>query len=127
MHTETVAKIADYIKENADTPFKWGEFDCCIFISEAIFLQTGLDLYEPYRGKYSTEIGAARAQKKYGTIEHTLDAHFKRVDPMLMCRGDVGMLESGVMFLYFGFNKWAASTEGVSVIDAPVKYVWRVE
>lgn len=127
MRTELVTEISNYIRSNQNTPFEWGKFDCCVFIAGAIEIITGLDLYAKYRGGYESELGAAKIQKTVGTIEDTLDSHFERVGALQMRRGDVGMLESGIMFLYFGGSKWAASKNGVAMINEKVKHVWRVE
>ena len=59
-------KLVTYLQENLDTPFKWGTFDCCLFAANAVHAMTGKDFAEPFRGKYTTEKGAAKALIKYG-------------------------------------------------------------
>ena len=79
--------IVEYIKNNINRPFKWGEFDCCVFISDCIKIQTGLDLYKPYRGKYFDEQSSLKAQKEIGYVPFVLDSHFNQIDISLIRRG----------------------------------------
>jgi hypothetical protein len=125
MNTSQVTDISNYIRDNMHTPFEWGVFDCCVFASHCVYLQTGIDLYEPYRGKYDSELSAAKAQKKYGTIEVKLDEHFERIEPATAQRGDIHMLESGVMAVQFN-GIWAAATNGVSLTQDKTKLCWRI-
>lgn len=127
MDTKTVAAISKFITENAQTPFKWGEFDCCTVINEVISLQTGLDLYGPYRGKYHSELGAAKIQKQIGTVRQTLDDRFDRIDPLLARRGDIHELEDGIMGFQFSGFIWAACTDGLKFTDKKPVITWRVE
>lgn len=127
MHTTTVLAISDLMKKHADTPFEWGVFDCCVFTSEAIKIQTGIDLYADYRGKYDSQKSAMDIQKVMGDIESQLDEHFERVDPMSARRGDVHMLEDGVMALQFSGYRWATTEKGVKPTQTKSKLCWRVK
>lgn len=55
-----------YIQEHQNTPFKWGEHDCCLFVADWILEKTGNDLAIKYRGKYSTKQGAFKLLFKLG-------------------------------------------------------------
>lgn len=127
MDLEKVEALSDYIRANRNTPFKWGVFDCCVVTSKVIEIQTGLDLYEPYKGKYKSEKGAQSALKKIGAIETTLDQHFEQISPNFMQRGDVAMMESGVMAFRFGNSLVSTTEEGLKHIRGKVKTAWRVE
>lgn len=127
MDTATVTAISKYIRDNIDTPFEWGVFDCCVFSSKIIELQTGIDLYSPYSGKYKTERGAALAQKKYGSIEDNLDKHFKRIVPSLAQRGDIHMMANGVMAVQFGGSILGTTEHGIRQLHEETNICWRVE
>jgi hypothetical protein len=127
MDTATVTEISSYIRDNRDTPFEWGSFDCCVFVATAIKIQTKIDVYKPYSGKYKTEIGAAKALKRYGSIEDTLDKYFERINPALAGRGDVHMLSNGIMALQFSGGKWATTESGVSIVNEESTICWRIK
>lgn len=126
MHTTTVIEISDYIKKHADTPFKWGVFDCCVFVSHVIELQTGLQLHKPYSGKYNDEQSSIEIQDDIGTVESLMDSHFARVEPDQASRGDIHMLEDGVMALQFSGYRWATTKDGVKPSQVESKICWRV-
>lgn len=127
MHTTTVLAISNYMKQHADTPFEWGVFDCCVFTSEVIRLQTDLDLYQNHRGKYDSLKSSLKIQKELGTIESIMDAEFKRVDPSTASRGDIHMLEDGVMALQFSGYRWATTETGVKPSRIESKICWRIK
>lgn len=127
MHTRTVKEIRDYINKNNSTSFEWGAFDCCVFVSDIIKIQTGIDTYEKYKGKYKTEREAAIALKKIGSIESTLDEHFKRTTEGELKRGDIVMLDSGVMAAFINMTYWSTTKDGVFPVDGSFKKGWRIE
>jgi hypothetical protein len=43
-----------FLRENGNRRFKYGEWDCCLFVASAIEAMTGVDPAQKYRGKYST-------------------------------------------------------------------------
>ena len=100
-HKEFVARCNTYFKRAEKQPFVWGEFDCCLFVANVVALQLGFDPAAPYRGRYSSEIGAVRALAKHGAktkdLTDTWDAALKiKATPgMAAARGDVVMLMDG--------------------------------
>lgn len=127
MNTTQVTAISNYIRDNSDTPFEWGKFDCCIFTSEVIRLQTEIDLYQPYVGKYHSEATAKKALKSIGTIESQLDKHFDRINPNLAQRGDIHMLKDGVMAVQFSGQRFATTSKGVRPSETESKLCWRIK
>ena len=127
MDKNKIELISDFVSANQNTSFKWGVFDCCVAISKVIEIQTELDLYEPYRVTYKTEKGSLQALKKVGSIESALDKHFNQINPNFMQRGDVAMMEDGIMAFRIG-NVLVATTEcGLKPVNTNVKIAWRVE
>lgn len=55
-----------FIKKRLKTPFQWGKNDCALFVADAVLAQTDHDIAKAFRGKYKTELGAAKALKKIG-------------------------------------------------------------
>lgn len=72
------ADLAAYLAQKATEPFEYGVNDCCLFGAGAAAAQTGVDNAAAFRGRYSTEIGAARALRRIGAgdIESTFDSFY---------------------------------------------------
>jgi hypothetical protein len=86
-----------FIQTHKNKPFVWGENDCCLFAANAVLALTGNDLAAEFRGKYSTELGAARALKKHGysSIEMLLNAKLgESIAPLSAKNGDVALVEN---------------------------------
>jgi len=62
-HWDTVA-YHDFLLNTADSPFKFGVFDCCLFAAEGILAMTGVDVAAEFRGTYTDLPGALKAIKK---------------------------------------------------------------
>lgn len=122
-------RVATTLEAARERPFVWGEFDCCLFAADVIAAQTGTDLAKELRGRYRTELGAARVLKKAGGIEALLDAHFSRVPPGMAQRGDVLLFdgEQGPTLGVFFGQIWATTQQGVAVVSVEPLIVWRVE
>lgn len=52
------------VQRKALCVFQWGINDCMLFAADLIRAMTGADLGAPYRGRYSTPIGAARILRR---------------------------------------------------------------
>ncbi|WP_158133661.1 DUF6950 family protein [Vibrio navarrensis] len=91
-----IQKLVSFLEMYQGRPFETGVNDCALFVSDWVRLLTGHDFAEPFRGKYTSDLGSARLMKKlgykdlYDLVASTLDAHgAKRASPMLAQRGDV--------------------------------------
>lgn len=58
------ARLRAYLEAAARAPLVWGEHDCVLFSLGAAHAMTGVDAAENIRGKYSTELGAARLMRR---------------------------------------------------------------
>lgn len=85
------ADLSAYIASVRGQSFAWGELDCAMFAAGAVIAMTGVDPIEVYRGKYSSEMGAAKALKKYGAgdLRSTLDSMFDPCPVGRLQRGDL--------------------------------------
>jgi hypothetical protein len=84
-------RLADFIAENRDRPFAWGEWDCILFACAAAAAITGEDKAAEYRGRYTTERGARAILREIGagTLLRTVNANFTRKPPAFAQRGDL--------------------------------------
>ncbi|WP_416305220.1 DUF6950 family protein [Neptunicella sp. SCSIO 80796] len=128
------SNLNHYIRSNLTTPFAWGTFDCCLFTAAAVEAITGTHPIPQIVGRYRTELGAARALKKYGkgTIKATLNHLFGTPKPRLqVCRGDVVLVETSLgdtAGIVMGGQVWVATHEGLSTCPLTlVKLCWEVK
>lgn len=85
------ARLGDYITAHEGAAFEWGVRDCALFAGAGVAAITGFDATTPFRGRYSTKVGAARALARYGagTLEATFDAHLPVIAAAFARRGDI--------------------------------------
>lgn len=60
-YDEVVAKCRN-------TPFQWGQHDCCLWAATVVEAITGTDPAAAYRGTYDTAAGAMKVIKELGGI-----------------------------------------------------------
>lgn len=124
-------RLNDVIKAAQERPFSWGEFDCCLFAADCAVAVCGIDPAALYRGSYKTEAGAKRALKKnHGSLEAAWDAHFARVAPAFIQRGDAAMYEAPggrSMAVFWAGEFWATTDEGVTKVVCTPLAAWRIE
>lgn len=125
-------KLDIFIQEYAQKPFKWGETDCALFISDWCKFYADFDPAEDFRGKYDDEISAKKALVLIsGGLEQAADKYMSRVQPNFVQRGDVvsAELEEGLtMGIAVGCNRaWFKTPNGIILLDVIFKTAWRVE
>lgn len=88
-------RLAKVTETHLKTPSVWGESDCLLKVADAIEAVTGLDLAVTVRGKYKTELGAAKLllKRKYENVEAVFDDYFEPVGRLMAQRGDVVTIE----------------------------------
>jgi Domain of unknown function (DUF6950) len=88
--------LHNYLMTRLATPFRYGAFDCCLFVCDCIHAMTGVDPAERFRGKYETRcealelINAETGRYSIRSIALKISAEYEmeRVSPMLAHRGD---------------------------------------
>lgn len=81
-------------------PFQWGETDCAFLACDLVMAATGVDYAAPFRGRYRTAAGAARALRRFagGGLEAaaekiTRDNGLEEVPPLMAQRGDFVLVD----------------------------------
>lgn len=88
--------LAQFIEQRRDQPFAWAQNDCCIFAADWVELCTGVDYAQPWRGRYSSGLGAVRFLDEAGGVEALVEAlGLQRVTPQQAGRGDIVTQEAG--------------------------------
>jgi hypothetical protein len=128
------------VESRRNTPFKWGEHDCALFACDAVVEITGFDPGKPFRGAYSTAIGAARVLKSFagGGLREAVELiaveiGAQKVSPLFARRGDIGLIndesEHGFAMAVCVGLSWAAPGKNglkMRAVDNVI-YAWRVE
>lgn len=129
-----------FIRCRKDTPYSWGDNDCCSFVCDAILAMTGTDTYEDFRGKYTDEATSEAAMlevtgssDKLAMVEYmTTKYGMTEVSVPFAQRGDVVLLGDpngfalGIVHLD-GMNAAAVATEGLHRVSlSNAVRAWRV-
>ncbi len=90
------SELAQYLRARVAAPFEWGKYDCALFACDAAQVATGVDLAQEFRGRYSTERGAAKVIRAFcgGGLEQLAEkiaAQFEipEVQVLFARRGDI--------------------------------------
>lgn len=132
-HKDWAQRLNDYLKANINTPFEWGEFDCCLHVANAVEAMTGNDFAKDFRGRYSTALGAQRALKKYGkgNIHDTLEDIFGyALTRLLAGRGSIVLVdtpEGDALGIVWAGKIWVAMPQGLGTMPLrKAKCCWEV-
>jgi hypothetical protein len=125
-------RLHDYLASMANAKHVYGETDCALFASGAVLAMTDYDPAAEFRGKYKTELGAARVLRKIGNgdLESTFDAKFPEMGVAFARRGDIVWdgQNAGICFGAFGFFMGAEDIDDglVRLPRAAFVKAWRV-
>lgn len=108
------ARLSAYLAERVNAlQFLWGKSDCALYTADAVLEMTGTDIAAPFRGKYSTAVGSAKALKKYGagTLKDTFDTLLPPKPVGYARRGDV-VMHDGAVGICIGADALFVRAEG---------------
>jgi hypothetical protein len=100
-HPDWPTRLHSHLYGADAAKFKYGEFDCFLFVADVIEAMTGTDIAAPFRGRYNTrrtafqvasgDFGATTVE---GIAEHiTATHHMPEVTPSKAMRGDLILIE----------------------------------
>ncbi len=97
------------LAERRHRPFEWGTHDCCLFACDVIRDAGGVDYAAPFRGRYRSAAGAARALRRFlgpaspklrpadlleaAAEKITRDNGLEEVPPLMAQRGDFVLVD----------------------------------
>jgi len=85
-------RLSQFLIDNNDRPFEWGDFDCSQFAIHAEIAITGDSRFWDYKGGYKTKRGAFGKLKRGGfnNVWQLVDSRLERLDNVKLAqRGDV--------------------------------------
>ncbi len=71
-------RLCRLVNARYNSEFIWGVHDCALFACDAVETMTGTDPGPFFRGRYTSEIGAYKALRRYLELNHV--EHDKRED-----------------------------------------------
>lgn len=94
-------RLAGAVNGGLTRAFAWGRFDCCLFACDGVAAITGVDPAAELRGRYTTQLGAARVLKRFagGGLAEAADKIAGQlgapaIAPSRAQRGDVVLVET---------------------------------
>lgn len=95
-HPDWSRRLIDIASVHSRQQAVWGQTDCLMVVGEVIQAVVGVNPLERFRGKYSTELGAAKVLRQ-NECENVLDVFadfltLTETNRFQMLRGDVGVV-----------------------------------
>ncbi len=129
-------RLLGAVAARRDRTFQWGVHDWCLFACDVIRDAGGVDYAAPFRGRYRTAAGAARALRRFagGGLEAaaekiTRDNGLEEVSPLMAQRGDfvlVDETEGPALGVCLGSHFVAAGPAGTVLRPlAAARRAWR--
>ena len=117
-------KYKNFIHDNNNRSFYYGEHDCCITAGDMVKTITGKDLAEEFRG-YKGPKEAVELMKKYGgvesLVEHCTEKHnLEEIPALTASRGDLVLVDSGNGRLALG---WVDLDPSIIMVAGVVGFV----
>jgi hypothetical protein len=112
--------LSRFINEAAERPFRWGDWDCLLWLADWVRTNRGVDPAGDLRGRYSSMLGAARIVREAGGMvslvgERVFKAGLPRVN--VGARGDIAIVAvGGVGGEHFGNQAGAILLGGSAVL-----------
>jgi hypothetical protein len=113
------ALLAAHIADARGKEFAWGERDCALWCADWVRLCTGTDLGADWRGRYTTEKGAARlmARQGYSSLAAIPDRHLPTIPVAKAKRGDVVLNADGCLGICDGRLSHFLTESGITSIE----------
>jgi hypothetical protein len=123
------ALLDSFLTRNQHRSFRYGQWDCCLFVCDAIEAMTGTDPAARFRGRYHSLAGARKAiQDATGSkslraiVEHiTASLGMPEIPVLLATRGDVVLIPRRTDYLLgiVGLN-------GRDIMTVSPRGLWRI-
>jgi hypothetical protein len=124
------ARLESYLANQSGRVYRYGVYDCALFVCSAVEAMTGVDPGREFRGKYlSRETARQRLQEAGGFAAVAQTYGMRQIDPKIALRGDVLQMKRfslGLMSLN-GTHAIVMGEYGLITVPAlPAIAAWRV-
>lgn len=130
-HPDWQKRLVTVIKAAEKRPFSWGQHDCCLFAADCVEAMCGEDFAAEFRGNYNSETGAKKALLRGGgSLERVLARFLDEVNPSLIQRGDVAVVENAgrrCAGVFYGGSVWVPGDNGLVGLSGNLLSAWRIK
>lgn len=122
--------LDSFLRANEHRKFQYGSWDCCLFVADAIFVMTMVDVAEEFRGKYANrrtamlQAAGKCGRKSVGKLaEKVFESHNMTsvLNPLAARRGDVALMQRGR-----SYSLGIVGLNGLDVIIVSDLGLWRL-
>jgi hypothetical protein len=87
-------RLDDYLDGIDGKPFEWLSLNCGFFAADCVLAQTGVDFASEFRGRFTTEKGAARAlwQAGFTTVVDVVASRLPEIPISETRHGDIAVV-----------------------------------
>lgn len=124
--------LTAFLDRAAGEPFRYGDWDCSMFVANWVELRTGQDPASALRGRYRTRLGWMRIVRKSGGLVALVERLALGVGLLPTTEpgvGDIGVVETSNIGPACGIRigrGWAVKLgDGMSAAALPMMAAWR--
>ncbi len=118
-----------FLSRNRSRRFRYGSWDCCLFVADAIEAMTGTDVASEFRGRYDSRATAVKVTKEYcGRASIAVlasavfsAAGFTEVAPAFAQRGDAVLIRRSR-----DFSLGIVALNGMDVVITSNRGLWKL-
>lgn len=89
------ARLSALVTQAHARPFAWGVHDCCLWASDCVLAQTGMDPADGLRGTYATAAQALALVDELGGMPAIGDRTGAPIPALMALHGDIGLVRNG--------------------------------
>lgn len=126
-------RLLAFVRSRERVPFAWGSNDCALHTADAVLAMTDHDFAEPFRGRYYSAFGAAKALLSNGARDlatYVSQVLGEPVAPTLARRGDVMLFaaeEGSALGVVVADQASSAGPDGITWVPRSCwTQAWRV-
>lgn len=125
-----VFRLEVFLRAQQRRRFRYGEFDCCLFVCGAIQAMTGTDIAAGFRGRYETRAAGRRLLAAAGGVEALArGAGMREVAPAMASRGDVAHVRWGALGLVALNGRKVLGPAEIGLVEMEIPAggrIWRI-
>lgn len=131
------SELDEFIRQNFNRKFKWGSWDCCLFVVGAVKSMSGVNIGEWFEGKYHDKRTAFVAIREFcdgdliDMVDKTADTYgFKSINNLLASFGDIVVCDDGykdIMGVCVGHSVLVLTENGIITFKKSlIVKTWRI-
>lgn len=123
-------RLQAHLLECAHMTFRYGEWDCAIFVGTAAEVQTGADYVGRWIGRYSDLRSGLKTLRHRGYRDHVdlVRQSFSEVPVAMAQEGDIALFHNDALGIVQGSHAYVLGREGLGLVSmSKASTAFRVE